>query len=116
MHQVVMIDKTIVKVVNTMEWLHVTTGHMKKITKTVKMPLRVMTNVSSNNDSSSLSYHSSNNNHTATSVQAVVEDDGELVLPYCDTPEGKNAPSCHDRYDFYESGPKSGLYPCNDVY
>ena len=32
-------------------------------------------------------------------------------LPYCDTPAGKAAPSCHDRYDFDD---KTGLYPCND--
>jgi hypothetical protein len=32
-------------------------------------------------------------------------------LPYCDTPEGKEAPACHDRYDYDEI---TGLYPCND--
>lgn len=32
-------------------------------------------------------------------------------LPYCDTPEGEAATSCHDRYDFDEV---TGLYPCND--
>ncbi len=32
-------------------------------------------------------------------------------LPYCDTPEGEAATTCHDRYDFDED---TGLYPCND--
>ena len=31
-------------------------------------------------------------------------------LPYCDTPEGKAAKACHDRYDFDD---KTGLYPFN---
>lgn len=33
------------------------------------------------------------------------------VLPYCDTPAGKNAKACFDRKDFDD---KTGLYPCND--
>jgi hypothetical protein len=32
-------------------------------------------------------------------------------LPYCDTPEGNAAQSCHDRDDYDED---TGLYPCND--
>lgn len=32
-------------------------------------------------------------------------------LPYCDTPEGDAAQSCHDRDDYDED---TGLYPCND--
>lgn len=32
-------------------------------------------------------------------------------LPYCDTSEDKEAPACHDRYDYDEI---TGLYPCND--
>jgi hypothetical protein len=32
-------------------------------------------------------------------------------LPYCDTPEGEVAPSCHDLHDYDE---ETGLYPCND--
>jgi hypothetical protein len=42
------------------------------------------------------------------------DDDDDDPKPYCDTPEGKAASSCHDRLDFYESGPNEGLYPCND--
>jgi hypothetical protein len=33
------------------------------------------------------------------------------ILPYCDTDEGKVAPSCHDRYDYDVI---TGLYPCAD--
>lgn len=33
------------------------------------------------------------------------------ALPYCDTPEGDAAQSCHDRDDYDED---TGLYPCND--
>ena len=32
-------------------------------------------------------------------------------LPYCDTPEGAAAQTCHDRDDYDED---TGLYPCND--
>ena len=32
--------------------------------------------------------------------------------PYCDKVDWKV--ECHDRYDFYEGGPNTGLYPCND--
>jgi hypothetical protein len=35
----------------------------------------------------------------------------ELVLPYCDTPVGKAASSCHDRLDYDDV---TGLAPCND--
>jgi hypothetical protein len=31
--------------------------------------------------------------------------------PYCNTPEGRAAPSCHDILDYDQ---KTGLYPCND--
>ena len=58
---------------------------------------------------------------TATSVQAVVEDDGEFVPkanPYCDTQTGKAALqaglSCHDRQDYNEGGPYDGMATCND--
>jgi hypothetical protein len=33
------------------------------------------------------------------------------TLPYCGTPEGDAAQSCHDREDYDED---TGLYPCND--
>jgi hypothetical protein len=34
--------------------------------------------------------------------------------PYCDLVPDNYQGACHDRLDYYESGPKSGLYPCND--
>jgi len=39
------------------------------------------------------------------------DDDQYDSLPYCDTPEGEAAQSCHDRDDYDED---TGLYPCND--
>jgi hypothetical protein len=40
------------------------------------------------------------------------DDDGPN--PYCDLVPDNYQGACHDRLDYYESGPKSGLYPCND--
>ena len=34
--------------------------------------------------------------------------------PYCDTPEGKAAPACHDRQDYNEGGKYDGMATCND--
>lgn len=39
------------------------------------------------------------------------EEQERQTLPYCDTPEGEAAQSCHDRDDYDED---TGLYPCND--
>jgi hypothetical protein len=39
------------------------------------------------------------------------ENEERQTLPYCDTPEGNAAQSCHDRDDYDED---TGLYPCND--
>jgi hypothetical protein len=38
--------------------------------------------------------------------------DNSGPLPYCDTPEGEAAQSCHDKEDYDEV---TGLYPCNDA-
>jgi hypothetical protein len=41
----------------------------------------------------------------------------DKALPYCDKFDGvDNWPDsgCHDRKDYYDGGPKDGLYPCND--
>lgn len=44
--------------------------------------------------------------------QGSLNEERELEsLPYCDTPEGEAAQSCHDRDDYDED---TGLYPCND--
>lgn len=45
-----------------------------------------------------------------TEVQDTEEGEHES-LPYCDTPEGDAAETCHDRDDYDED---TGLYPCND--
>ena len=37
-----------------------------------------------------------------------------LGNPYCDLVSDDYSGDCHDRYDFYEGGPKNGLFPCND--
>lgn len=39
------------------------------------------------------------------------DDNQDDPLPYCDTPEGEAAQSCHDKDDYDEV---TGLYPCND--
>lgn len=34
--------------------------------------------------------------------------------PYCDKVPDNDQDTCHDRKDYYDGGPKNGLYPCND--
>lgn len=34
--------------------------------------------------------------------------------PYCDQVPDNYKGDCHDRKDYYQGGPKNGLYPCND--
>jgi hypothetical protein len=40
------------------------------------------------------------------------DDDGPN--PYCDKVPDNHKGACHDRKDYYQGGPKNGLYPCND--
>lgn len=40
------------------------------------------------------------------------DDDGPN--PYCDQVPDNYHGDCHDRKDYYQGGPKNGLYPCND--
>jgi hypothetical protein len=59
---------------------------------------------------SELSIECPDGSTAATAAECPSEPEKE-PLPYCDSPEGKTAPACHDRYDYDEN---TGLYPCND--